>query len=104
MRNLEVDRKPTKNGKVAPGVPVKPSTIAKIRDFFRRWQESPMQDRPELFRSFSDTAIPYVRTVYYDEDDNEYSTSDDEYGDSPFVYPDIPPGHFGVLVGVTDQV
>lgn len=105
MRNQEEVRKPTKNGKRSPGVPVKPSTISKIRDFFRKWKDSPLKDRPSMIRSISETAIPYVRNVYYDDDDDDFSSSDDEDGaDSPFIYPDIPPGHFGVLVGITDQV
>lgn len=97
--------KPTKNGKTVPRVQVKPSTVAKICDFFRKCQNTHMADRQSIFRSSSDTLVPYVKAVYFDDNGNDYSTSEDESdSDSSFIYPDIPRGHFGVLVGLPDQV
>ncbi|KAF3339325.1 Auxin-responsive protein SAUR32 [Carex littledalei] len=104
MRNREETMKPTKNGKTVPGVPVKPTTVAKICDFFRKCQNTHMADRQSIFRSSSDTLVPYVKAVYFDDNGNDYSTSEDESdSDNSFIYPDIPRGHFGVLVGLPDQ-
>ncbi|KAJ4761097.1 SAUR-like auxin-responsive protein family [Rhynchospora pubera] len=98
------DKKTTETSNRTQDDPVKPTAISTIWKFFRKWQNTTAKNKQSISRSISQKTLSHEKNICFDEEDTENSPSEDEcVVKRPFIYPDIPRGHFGILVGLPDQ-